>query len=87
MNDSLNYRMFGKEMYSMPNHNWNSTIHAQMVKNLLAEQETWVQSLGWEDPLEKGSGYLLRYSCLKNLMESGAWRAVVRGASERHDSN
>ena len=26
---------------------------AQTVKNLLAMQETWVQSLGWEDPLEK----------------------------------
>jgi len=25
-----------------------------MVKNLLAMQKTWVQSLGWEDPLEKG---------------------------------
>ena len=24
-----------------------------MVKNLLVMQETWVQSLGWEDPLEK----------------------------------
>ena len=27
---------------------------AQMVKNLPATQETWIQSLGWEDPLEKG---------------------------------
>ena len=27
---------------------------AQLVKYLLAMQETWVQSLGWEDPLEKG---------------------------------
>ena len=27
---------------------------AQMVKNLSAMQETRVQSLGWEDPLEKG---------------------------------
>ena len=27
---------------------------AQTVKNPLAMQETWVQSLGWEDPLEKG---------------------------------
>ena len=27
---------------------------AQMVKNLSAMQETWVQSLSWEDPLEKG---------------------------------
>ena len=26
----------------------------QMVKNLPAIQETWVRSLGWEDPLEKG---------------------------------
>ena len=25
-----------------------------MVKNLPAMQETWVQSLGWEDPLEEG---------------------------------
>ena len=29
---------------------------AQMVKNLLAMQETWVQSLGWKDLLEKGKG-------------------------------
>ena len=27
---------------------------AQMVKDLPAMWETWVQSLGWEDPLEKG---------------------------------
>ena len=27
---------------------------AQTVKNLPAMQETWVQSLGWEDPLEEG---------------------------------
>ena len=27
---------------------------AQLVKNLPAMQETWVRSLGWEDPLEKG---------------------------------
>ena len=28
--------------------------YAQMVKNPPAVQETWVRSLGWEDPLEKG---------------------------------
>ena len=28
---------------------------AQMVKNLPAIQETWVRSLGWKDPLEKGT--------------------------------
>ena len=27
---------------------------AQLVKNLPAMRETWVRSLGWEDPLEKG---------------------------------
>ena len=27
---------------------------AQTVKNLPAMQETWIRSLGWEDPLEKG---------------------------------
>ena len=27
---------------------------AQMIRSLPARQETWVQSLGWEDPLEKG---------------------------------
>ena len=27
---------------------------AQLVKNPPAIQETWVRSLGWEDPLEKG---------------------------------
>ena len=30
-----------------------ASLVAQMVKNLPAVQETWVQSLGWEDPLEK----------------------------------
>ena len=27
---------------------------AQLVKNLSTVQEIWIQSLGWEDPLEKG---------------------------------
>ena len=27
---------------------------AQMVKNMPAMQKTWVQSLGWEEPLKKG---------------------------------
>ena len=29
---------------------------AQLVNNLPAMQKTWVQSLGWEDSLEKGKG-------------------------------
>ena len=31
-----------------------ASLVAQIVKNPLAMWETWVQSLGWEDPLEKG---------------------------------
>ena len=31
-----------------------SSLIAQLVKNLPAMRETWVRSLGWEDPLEKG---------------------------------
>ena len=46
-----------------PNHtasDWNqvawfwASLVAQLVKNPPAMWETWVQSLGWEDPLEKG---------------------------------
>ena len=32
---------------------WASLV-AQVVKNLPARQETWVQSLGWEDPRKEG---------------------------------
>ena len=38
---------------------------AQRVKNLPTMQETWVQSLGWEDPLEKG---------MATHSSSSAWR-------------
>ena len=34
-------------------YNWASLV-VQMVKKLSARQETWVGSLGWEEPLEKG---------------------------------
>ena len=54
---------------------------AQRVKNppaIQKTQETWVQSLGQEDPLEKGNGNPLQYSCLQNPMDRGAWRATVQ---------
>ena len=38
--------------YSLP-YSWASLV-VQLVKNLATMQETWVRSLGWEDPLEKG---------------------------------
>ena len=51
------------------------SLVAQTVKTLPAIQETWVRSLGWEDPLKKGT--LLQYSCLENSMDREAWWAMV----------
>ena len=36
------------------NSRYANSLVAQMVKNLPATRETWVQSLAWEDPLEEG---------------------------------
>ena len=49
----------------------------QTIKNLSAIQETRVQSLGREDPLEKGMAYPLQYSCLENSIGRGLWWAIV----------
>ena len=54
---------------------------AQMVRNLPAVQETWVQSLGQEDPLEKGMAAPSSTLAWGNPMDRGAWRAE-KGFSE-----
>ena len=41
-------------------YSWASHV-AQLVKNPPVMQETWVQSLGWEDPSGEGKGYPLQY--------------------------
>ena len=46
---------------------------AQMVKNPPAMQETQVQSLGWENLLEKEMATLSSDSCQENPMDGGAW--------------
>ena len=38
----------------LPTPGFLASLVAQLVKNPPAMWETWVQSLGWEDPLEKG---------------------------------
>ena len=45
-------------------------------------QESWVRSLGWEDPLDEGNGNPLQYSCLENPMDRGAWRAILHGVAK-----
>ena len=55
---------------------WASLL-AQMVKNPPAMLETGVQSLGWEDPLEKGMTTHSGILGLENSMDRGAWQAIV----------
>ena len=56
---------------------WASLV-AQMVKNPLAMQETWVQSLCWEDPLEAGMATPSSILACRIPMDSEAWPATVQ---------
>ena len=51
-----------------------ASLVAQMVKNLPAMRETWVLSLGWEDPLEATHCSILAW---RISMDRGAWQATV----------
>ena len=55
-----------------------ASLIAQTVKNLPAMQETWVRSLGQEDPGE-GNGNPFQYSCLENPTGREAWQATGHG--------
>ena len=71
---------------------YKASLVAQMVKNLPVMRETWVQSLGQEDPLKKGKGKSpregngnpLQYSCLEKSMDRGAWCAMGSQRVEHH---
>ena len=53
-----------------------------MVKNSPAMREIWIQSLGWEDLLEKGTATPLQYSCLGEPMDQ-AWEGhTVHGVTK-----
>ena len=62
--------------------NLNAILAGSAVKNPPAMQETWVQSLGWEDSLGEGNGNPLQYSCLRNPMERGACWATVHSVTK-----
>ena len=56
-----------------------------MVKNLPAMQETWVRSLGWEDPLEKGMAThssILAWRIPWTEEPDGLWSIVLRRAGD-----
>ena len=67
-------------------YSWVSLV-AQMVKNLPAMRETWVQSLGWEDPLEEGMAIHSSILTWRIPMDRGAWQATYSMGSQRagHD--
>ena len=62
-----------------------ASLVAQMVKNPPAVQETWVQSLGLEDPLEEGMATHSGILAWRIPMDRGAWWATVQSRRVRHD--
>ena len=55
---------------------------AQPVKNLPAMQETWGSIPVSGTCPKEGNGNPLQYSCLRNLMDKGAWWATVHGVTK-----
>ena len=55
---------------------------APTVKNPPAMQETLVQSLGWEDPLEEGRATHSSILAWRIPMDRGAWQAIVHGVTK-----
>ena len=62
-------------------YSWASEV-SQMVKNLPAMQETKVQSLGWEDPLEESMAAHSSILFWRIPMDRGAWWATVHGVTK-----
>ena len=60
---------------------WTSLV-AHTVKNLAAMQETRVQSLDGDDPLENEMATNSSILAWKNLMDRGAWQATVHGVAK-----
>ena len=61
---------------------FQASLVAQMVVNPPAMQETWIPSLGWEDPLEEGMATYSSILAWRIPMDRGAWWATVHGVAE-----
>ena len=57
-------------------------INPPNIKNSPAMWETWVRSLGWEDPLEEGMATHSSILAWRISMDRGAWWATVHGVAE-----
>ena len=71
----------GEEIGYPLQYSWAFMV-AKTVKNLPAVQETWVQSMGWEDPLEEGMATHSSILAWRIPMDRGAWRAAVHGLTK-----
>ena len=58
------------------------TLVGQTVKNPPVMWETWLQSLGWEDPLQKEMAIHFSAIAWKNPMDRGAWQVLVHRVSK-----
>ena len=58
---------------------YRASLVAQTVKNPPTIRETWVQSLGWEDPLEEGMATHSYSGSRRIPMDRGAWWAQSMG--------
>ena len=61
-------------------HSWQGFLNSSMVKNLPVVWKACVQSLGWEDPLEKEMA--THSGSLENPMDRRAWLAIVLGVAK-----
>ena len=61
---------------------FRASLVAQMVKNPPAMWETWVPSLGWEDPLEKGMAVHASILAWRTPWTEDPLRAVVHGVAQ-----
>ena len=59
-----------------------ASLAARTVKNPPARRETWVPSLGWEDPLEEAMATHSSILVWRIPMDRGAWEATVHGVAE-----
>ena len=62
-------------------YSWVSLV-AQTVKIPPAVWETWIQSMSWEDPLEKGMATLSSILAWRIPMDRGAWQVTVHGVTK-----
>ena len=63
-----------------------ASLVTQKVMNPPPMQETWVQSLGWQDPLEKGTATHSSILAWRIPMDRGASWATVHGGQKESDS-